>query len=202
MSKFSSIDNIISKMKNSTPKYTNPGGSSSSGKRKRSQKCTNHLIEVDIYHFPGDVPLKKEYDISALTLALNCNLSVNDVMSENDVTAEVCKLLHDEFPLCEMDGFLGWAFFVKVPWKKNRLKRSNFSSSTVFDGRCIRSLCSKDSKKIYLILIKHIPGYRSTLPPRSTAERDEDISRQSSDSDSDILNQKIPLLLFGHSSQL
>ena len=190
------ITKMVKRTEVSMPRFNNADSSNSSGNasgKKSRQTKKNFLLDVSIYHFPGDTPLKSSYLIGELSLALSMKLDVNDMKGEKVIEKKICDVLMKQFPMAKAEQFK-WEFFAKEKYKKNLLKM-NFGKSTVFDGRSMRSI-SGDSKKLNLVLTKSFPG---SLPRVDSSLRPlfSDTTKSGSDSDSDspetpINNQKRP----------
>ena len=161
----SAAKRVLSRMnKASTPAY-NPMGLSIGRGKKRKAKST-FSIDYIIFHFPGDKPLKKEYKMDKLEIALEFTLTLTEESTEAFVRTEIFHLLSAEYPGAVETFFQGaLTYYIKLARKKE-LKKFMYGTLHKFDGVGLKSMITRDNKKVYVILNKHIPGLGSKAPPQ------------------------------------
>ena len=162
-SAISSLRNIIGNM--SSPRFSPMAIPSSSRSRKR-KALQNIAIEILAYHFPGDTPLKKLYEMKTLKEAHNFSLTLTEESTEIFVSQEILEIMSAEYNV-PRDFFKGNYTFYCKQTRKNELKMFVYSSLHRFDYAGLKAMTTKDKRKLFIIINRPLPGINAPTFPIS-----------------------------------
>jgi len=154
----SSVRDLVAKM-SSTPRFDPLSVSSSSRSRKRKSTKPNFMIEFFVYHYPGHDPLKRSYQMKKdLHVAHQFSLSLNEECNDKYVVAEISKIMKEEFREIVETSLGGMYTYYRKVGRSNELQKFVYGSLHRFDGCGLKSMTTKDCKKIHVILNRDLPG--------------------------------------------